>query len=152
EPGYATDDDGQGRRDGDRHPGRERRGERTFPPWPRRFLDRGGNRRPDTSRRYVFVEGARRASNLREVGDERLAADTPRQMRLECRESWIGRARPVCRSRPIDIFVEHVVVESAVHWLKIARSLIRALCTCDFDVPSDTPRIVATSRCSNPST
>src|SRR5207237_9075420 len=33
-----------------------------------------------------------------------------------------------------------------------ARSLNRALCTCDFDVPSAIPNTSATSRCSSPST
>ena len=55
----------------------------------------------------------------------------------------------------IDVVTERDFVILAVHCPvppNIIRSFMRALCTCDFDVPSDTPRSFATSLCSNPST
>src|SRR6185295_311995 len=97
----------------------------------------------------VLVKGRCRAADGGEIGNQRLTTGAARQVRLEGGETGI---RPIRGPRAIHVFIEHVVVQFAAHWLSIARSFMRALCTCDFDVPSETPRIFATSRCSNPST
>ena len=101
--------------------------------------------------RYSSSAG-RRAADAREIGHQRLTASAAGQVRLEGGEPGVRRIRVVRGPRAIHVFIEHVVVQFAAHWLSIARSFMRALCTCDFDVPSETPRIFATSRCSNPST
>ena len=100
----------------------------------------------------MLVKGDRGAADAGEVGHQRLAAGTAGQVRLEGGTPGVRPINVVRGPCAVHVFIEHVVVQFAAHWLSIARSFMRALCTCDFDVPSETPRILATSRCSNPST
>src|SRR4029450_7307772 len=93
-------------------------------------------------------ETQRRLADRGEICPHRLASIARRQMRLEL------EARALVE-RSIDVVTQRDFVILAVHCpvpLNIIRSFMRALCTCDFDVPSDTPRSLATSLCSKPST
>src|SRR5258705_13273040 len=91
----------------------------------------------------MLLEHGRCAADAGEIRDQRLAARTRGEVALE-----------LVVAEAVDVIVQQVVVAFAVHPVLVssARSFMRALCTWDFEVPSDTPRISAISRCSNPST
>src|SRR5262245_28406707 len=98
----------------------------------------------------MILERRRGAANDREIGDERLAPRAAGKMAFERGQPLV--AGTVGRPGAIDVVAQQVFVALAVHRLNSARSFSRALCTWDFEVPSETPRIPAISRCSNPST
>src|SRR6186997_1685649 len=103
--------------------------------------------RPDVSRGERRLERQRCLTDQAEVGDYGAAPLARGKMRLD------HDARTLVE-RPVDVVTERDLVVLTAHCpipLNITRSFMRALCTCDFEVPSDTPRSFATSLCSNPS-
>src|SRR4029453_10104664 len=106
--------------------------------------------------RLPLLERSCGITNAAQVREQRPAVLALLQVHLELRAAD-------CAERAVDQILDLRDVASASHRpLPPAYCLLlspsstrnrnRALCTCDFDVPSAIPSTSATSRCSNPST
>ena len=111
--------------------------------------DARADRRPQVARQLDAIERERGRLNALQIGDQRAARRAALDVPLERALSrGIERAVDELGDRVAVVVATHTASVSsltALGCVKYCRIRSRALCTCDFDVPSEIPRIVPTS-------